>query len=1301
MQLAEGRLAGRGTAILVLLLVALLYAHNPPAATAQENQSSRSTSGLEARGAPQAEGQPGQVTAAPRGRLQEAYTRLPLSFEPNRGQTGSGVRFLSRGQGYTLFLTQNEAVLELQKSEVRSQKSEEGRPSSVVSGQGSGRATTNHEPRTTNAVLTMQLVGANPNAKLAGTDELPGQTNYFIGNDPALWRTHIPTYGSVEYRNIYPGIDLVYYGHAGRLEYDFRVRPGADPSVIRLALGTGNAETRNSKFEIRNSKLETRNSGPSRHSLFATRYSLGLTAGGDLVVNVDGGQVRFHKPLVYQLASTNHEPRTTNVGSRYVIEGRDVRFKIGHYDRTKPLVIDPSLSFATYLGGTGVDSAFGIAVDSSDNVYVTGQTSSANFPVTKGMAFQTTLGGGLDVFVTKLNALGTALVYSTYIGGSENDSGFAIAIDSTGSAYVTGSTNSSNFPTTTGAKQTSLSGGTDAFITKLDPDGTSLVYSTYLGGTMNDSGDAIAVDSAGEAYVAGSTVSINFPTTKSAFQGSSGGGMDAFFTKINASGTSPAVYSTYLGGASNDSATGIAIDSSGNAYLVGQTASINYPVSASALQKTSGGATDAFVTEIDPAQSAAASLIYSTYLGGAGNDAGLGIALDASNNAYVTGNTDSTNFPVTAGVLQSTLAGSEDAFVSKLNPTGSALVYSTYFGGLGTDSATAIAVDSNGNVYLTGNTTSTDLPTLTPVQATCGSTAGFLCDDAFIASLNPDATGLNYSTYLGGSLQDQGNAIALDSSANAYVAGSTLSTDFPTTSHVFQPACALASSTSPCGNAFVAKIGPTSAVEVIPGVVPFGVALIGTASPSESIAVTNTSGASVTFTSIATSGNFAVASAGTTCSTSSSLANEASCTVAVTFTAAVVGIQTGELTLSDNAAGSPQTVDLTGSGVSSFVSLSPASLSFATQFAGTISSPLPVVLTNSGSAPLAITSIAVTAGFGETNNCGSTLAADSSCTISVTFMPASSGTVSGALTVSDSAAGSPQTIGLTGTGVSPSVSLSATSLNFGSQILNTTSTTPQMVTLTNTGTAALSVDSITLTGANSSDFSLTSKSPCGASVGAGGSCTISVNFKPSASGPQSATLTIGDNALNSPQSVALTGTGADFAIAVTPPTASVSAGNSTTFTLTITPLGGFSAPVALTCSNVPTYGSCNISPPTLTPNGSSAISATVTLATLGPASAPPRLPRIPPPGRRFPLPWFVWALMTMGILVLAARRTHGRRAGLVLAATLVLVTLWMACGGANPNNPVNRGTPPGTYMLELTGSSSGLGHSQTVSVTVT
>jgi hypothetical protein len=635
-----------------------------------------------------------------------AYGQLPLQFELNQGQSDPQVKFLSRGPGYTLFLTATEAVLSL--------------PTPAAP-----------------SVLRLKLWGAQANAEVRGAAPLPGQVNYFRGRDPAKWHRHIPTYAQVRYEGVYPGIDLVYYARQRQLEYDFVVAPEADPRQIRLAFeGTADAPR--------------------------------LDAQGSLILPLASGEVRLQPPGVYQEVDGQRQA----VAGRYVLHSEagqvQVGFEVADYDRSRPLVIDPVLVYSTYGGGSGTDEGSRIAVDGEGQAYVTGRTDSADFPTLN--ALQPTFGGVQDAFVAKLSADGTAIIYSTYLGGSAADGGSGVAVDGMGQAHVTGRTSSTDFPTLNPI-DAALGGTQDAFVAKLSADGV-LIYSTYGGGSGTDEGARIAVDGEGQAYVIGRTESADFPTTPNALDTELGGVQDAFVAKLSADGTA-VVYSTYLGGSAIDAGASIAVNGDEQAYVTGLTQSADFPT-LNAVDPDLGGTQDAFVTKLSADGTA---LVYSTYGGGSGSEAGTGIALDEEDQAYVTGFTDSTDFP-TLNALQPTFGGGElDAFVAALDANGTAILYSTYLGGSNTDAGSTIAVNGVGEAYVTGRTESTDFPILDALDAELGGT-----QDAFVAKLGAGGTALVYSTYLGGSAIDAGAGIAVitvNRVDQAYVTGRTESTDFP------------------------------------------------------------------------------------------------------------------------------------------------------------------------------------------------------------------------------------------------------------------------------------------------------------------------------------------------------------------------------------------------------------------------------------------------------------------------------------------------------------------------------------------
>ncbi|MCP9496212.1 MAG: SBBP repeat-containing protein [Pyrinomonadaceae bacterium MAG19_C2-C3] len=1062
---------------------------------------------VKAEAGPVADGSSSNLRAAQdrsrRARISENYGRLPLQFELNDGQFASDVKFLSRGSGYNLFLTATEAVLTLSKSTDESPTPDDeeaihGRAKRLRAKRGTARET---------ATVRMKLVGSTDTARVSGLGELPGKVNYFIGGDASKWRTNISTYEKVRYESVYSGVDVIYYGNQRQLEYDFIVAPNADPRQIKLD--------------------------------FSGVDKIEITANGDLVIHVGDDRIKQHKSVVYQEENGTRR----EIESSYVITGeRRVGFALGQYDSQKPLVIDPILSYSSYLGGSAAESGNSITVDASGHAYITGRTASPDFPTENPVQG---VGSGNDVFVTKLNPAGTALIFSTYIGGGINDEGNGIALDPNGNIYIAGSTGSFNFPTagtpfqaakagvvsslyksfdngqtfnpsgnglnattvfsialhptdssivfagtsggvvpvyrstdggvnwvpssngmpirpveriifdptnpsimynvgrgipvykstnggaswfasstglslsgattttedlvidsnnpntlyvcgqggvykstnagqswsavnngltdtqgnnvqitislavdprtsavyagtlagvyrstdgvnwvtnnqpanqgfpvsagdanslainaatnpstlyvgteagvykstdglnwtpiSNGLPATGINGvaidprtspttlyaatfsngvyksiddglnwtatnltnvsvlplaldtrtapaslyaglftGSDAFVTKLNPTGSALIYSTYLGGgtegisSADDIAFAIAVDTGGNAYVTGQTFTGDFPT-QNALQSSFGDNsfFSGFVTKLNSSGSS-LIYSTYLKGNTDrfggtfvrDIGRGIAVDGSGNAYVTGETNAVDFP-RANARQSTyGGGSSDAFVTAYNATGSA---YLYSTYLGGSGADRGRSIAVDTSGNAYVTGETSSTNFP-TMNALQSTYGGNQDAFVTKYNSSGSAYIFSTYLGGSGIDQGFGIAADSGGNSFVTGVTASgtANTPNSTGAFPTVNALQSIRAggNDAFVSKLNATGNSLVYSTYLGGSGNDQGNSIALDSGNNAYVVGQTFSFNFPTTRDAFSSF--FFNSGNNITNAFVSKISESA-----------------------------------------------------------------------------------------------------------------------------------------------------------------------------------------------------------------------------------------------------------------------------------------------------------------------------------------------------------------------------------------------------------------------------------------------------------------------------------------------------------
>ncbi|MCB1049663.1 MAG: SBBP repeat-containing protein [Acidobacteria bacterium] len=514
-------------------------------------------------------------------------------------------------------------------------------------------------------------------------------------------------------------------------------------------------------------------SDPTQIELETGGKTLTLLEDGRLKVSMDGAEMLLSKPFAYQTLNGDQVPVTVAYS---LLPDAKLGFQLGAYDASQPLTIDPTLTWSTYLGspgGAGTELGQAIAVDASGNAYLTGNSSNADFPLTPGAYNESYSGGGADVFVTKLNATGSALVYSTFVGGSSHDYAYGLALDSSNNVYVTGSTESSDFPTTGGVLNETYSGGVDGFVFKLNTDGSALTYSTYLGGSMSDQGNAITVDSMGNVFVAGQTDSSDFPTTSGVFMETLGGSTDAFICELNSAGTALS-FSTFLGGSSDDLAHAIAIDASGNAYVTGETSSSDFPTTGSAFDMMANGGKDIFVAKFN---STGTSLTYSSYLGDSADDIGRGIAVDGSGNAYVTGVTQSSSFPTTMGAYDETYNGNGDVFVTRFSSDGSSLTFSSFIGSMFPDDGYAIALDSAGNAYITGEASFFDFPT-TPGAFDTSSTG----QGGFALKLSNDGSNLVYSTFIAGGIS---RGLALDSSDNAFITGRAEDGAFPATSGAF------------------------------------------------------------------------------------------------------------------------------------------------------------------------------------------------------------------------------------------------------------------------------------------------------------------------------------------------------------------------------------------------------------------------------------------------------------------------------------------------------------------------------------
>jgi len=642
-------------------------------------------------------------------KVDNLLNKLPIYFEPNQGQASKNVRYISRAPGMTLALMDDGAAI-----------------------------------RTKSGVVRMRILGGSAKGAFEPLELQGGRSSYFRGSNMVEWQTDVQHYGKVRAKQVYPGVDLVYYGQGRTLEYDFIVKPGADWKRARVR--------------------------------WEGVKSMQIDQQGDLVLATADGDVRMHKPRAFQ--------GTTEIAAAYKLEKNGVvGFDIGEYDTKQELVIDPVVTYATYLGGASNDFPLASVADADGNYYVAGQTFSTDFPV-QGAA-QGTLGGASDVFVTKFNANGTGLVFSTFIGGSGNDAANGVAIDSARNVYLTGRTASANFPLLNPIQNT-IGSAQDAFVTKLNAAGNALVYSTFLGGSDSDEAKDIAVDATNAAYVTGFTSSANFPTTAGAFRTTSGGSTEVFVTKINAAG-SARVYSTFAGGSGTDFARGIALDGAMNAYVAGNTTSSNFPVTANAVQTTKRGTGDAFLFKLNPAGS---GVTYSTYYGCAtftAEDFGaftsfLSVTVDEAGRAYAAGNTTCSDFPTTVNGFQRTKGGTgpfaQDAVVVKLNSMGSAAIFSTYLGGSAEESATDIAVNENGNAFVTGSTNSMNFANGQLIPAPPGNNTS-----AYVVGFNPLGSGLSYPAGVGN--ETSGTTVAVDPVGNVYVAGNTISTTFPVTPGAF------------------------------------------------------------------------------------------------------------------------------------------------------------------------------------------------------------------------------------------------------------------------------------------------------------------------------------------------------------------------------------------------------------------------------------------------------------------------------------------------------------------------------------
>ena len=1071
---------------------------------------------------------------------------LPLIFEPNRGQAPSAVEFLSRGS-YSIFLQSDRAVF--------------GFPPRSVAKNTSASAV---------AAVTLQLVASNRKALAQGLELLPGTSNYYIGTQSSQWRTGVAQYAKVFFKSVYSGIDLVYYGDRGQLEYDFLIAPGANPGSLHFRItGTDKVE---------------------------------LDSGGNLVLRCSDNSLELHKPTIYQ-----REPDGSRrlVAGEFALHGNEIRFRIGKYDSRKQLIIDPVLTYSTLIGANNSTQVQGIAVDGNGDLYITGTTFATNYPTLN--AFQAKNNGTTNVFITKLGVNGNAILYSTYIGSSGFDNAAGIAVDRSGDAYVTGTVGASNFPTTPGAFMTTCPGICNTpFLSKFATNGT-LVFSSFMGGS-NSPAHAIAVDGQGEAYIAGDTASNDMPTTPGSFEPTFAGQIctscfNAYVEKLNASGTD-LVYSTYFGLAGpfstpSTSGTGLAVDSSGNAYLVGTSGSI--PLK-NPIQITPVGAPDTFVAKFSPDGSA---LMYSTFIGGdspfffgeAGNFA-TGVAVDPFGNAHVTGTSSSCDFPLTLNAFSTdcvTLGYDQKIFVLTLNSAGNQLLFSTF---LRSGNSPGIAVDSKGDSYIAGSTTANNFPVLNPIESTSQRSNS----SGFIIELDPSGKIL-FSTYLGATGEgSQPSGIAVDGKGGIYVAGSGQG-DFPILnpipSQTFQstfytifaakissassaPQLSLSPRASPilalrnvssgpltvdsivpssnftvggnCGANLAAGTGcnlilegaadnkttgtvtitssasvnpiqftihksPTgdsvgSIVSIFPTSLQFPPQLIGTQSAQKKVLIQNLGLQPAAINSI----SMIQPSVFRETNNCPALLNPtAFCIISITYSSTTAQ-DSAQLAIVHDPNQTRDTIFLSGTGSSSAIATSTTAVQFGTQFAGTAGVGRIVNLQNNTPYPATITGISVSSGFAQSNTCTSALATQASCRVLVTFVPTGNVNASGTLTASNFGPGGAQTINLFGTGMAPGAfTVSPVALSFPGTYVGIGSSS-QPVTLTNVSQNPVPITSISV----GAPFTQTNN--CSMSLGPEASCQISVSFQPKQPGTATGKLQIAFSGSGSPQVVGLSGT---------------------------------------------------------------------------------------------------------------------------------------------------------------------------------
>jgi hypothetical protein len=1103
------------------------------------------------------------------------------------------------------------------------------------------------------SAVRVTFVGSNRAAIVNGTDLLPGRTNYLLGNDPSVWLHNVANFARVRYQHLYPGIDAVFYGNSRSLEHDFEIAPHADPSRIVLQLRGASG--------------------------------LDLSPAGDLRIRVAGGNLIFKKPVAYQEINGTRRPVEAGFA---IARNRFVRFRLGRYDSSQKLIIDPVLVYATYLGpNEAIPTA--VAADAAGNTYITGTVYVLPFPTTSG-ALQTSCSGCTwqVAYVTKLNASGTAQVYSTLLGGNSFTGTNSIAVDPSGNAIVGGQTEATNFPTKNPfLPPPPIYGG---FIVSLTPDGSALNFGALLPG----GGIAATNDAQGNVYVTGSTLSGTYPVTSGALNQPGSDGF-TFLTKLSTSGS--IVASAVIGPRSDIASrtSAIAVDSAGNIFITGTTES-TWPVTSGAYQtQPPVSANDiGFIAKVAPDTS---KFIYSTFIG---PGKPVSIALDSNEDAWIADSADIT-YPITTNAFNSTYG---PAALSELSPDGSKLLYSSTIAGNDPpfhNSITGIAVDRNNNVWVTGSDPDAAFPVLDPLIS--------FGDGGYITEFDPTGAKIEFSTLYGGiGLQDEQASIAgiaLDSSGKAHIAGATQGGLYIT------PGAFLDTTQyGPDGSdfSFAAVIDPSAPA---PAICP-NLSALGSPSAYEGgvLQLTNCGTATLNFQSFTTSDS---AYAITSNSCTGSLSVNASCSLIIQFTPAPGQDCNATLTIASNAS-LPTVIPLTLGPLtdcpftSAAAAVSPTSLTFGSQAIATTSSPQTVTLTNPGYGPLLITSITTSQEFPETTTCGQSLAPGASCTVSVAFSPLADGLRPTMLTFVDSAGFSPQTVALsgTGTGPAPSVTLSPTLLDFSVPSLNQTSA-PQTVTLTNSGQGPLSISSI----ATSPKGGFTQTNTCPSILSAGANCTIAVTFSTAAGMDGNDSLAITDNAVDSPQTVTLWGNAYWVSLTSSPAALTIASKGATAQSIIqVTSLGGFTGAVPLSCfitwegAGTPSlYPGCTVvpSPANVTTAGAS---ATLTISTLGGTSA-----SLPTKGQTRSRTATLLAVLA-GLVLVPRRRWRG-------AAMLILIFVLLAggisaCGGGSSAGNSGGGTgggggslsgaTPGNYLITVQAGDGSVGSTvSTTTVTVT